>query len=74
MENKESEQKHKNNNEQIFISAIINSVFFRKEMKKAFKHGFKFQQLETDGDMNINNANDKHLPFYEWFAKHYSNK
>ena len=74
MTNKELEQKHKNNNEQLFISAIINSVFFRKEMKKAFTHGIKFKQLETDGDINVNNVNDKYLPFYEWFAKHYNNK
>lgn len=71
MENTELEQKSKNSDEQLLISAVMRSAFFREEMKKAFIHGRKFEELETDGDMNVANVDDKHLPFYEWFAKHY---
>ena len=41
-------------------------------MKKAFIHGRKFLELETDSDMDVANVDDKHLPFHEWFAKHYA--
>jgi hypothetical protein len=41
-------------------------------MKKAFMHGRNFEQLEADSDMGVVNVDDKHLPFYEWFAKHYA--
>jgi hypothetical protein len=71
MENQEVEQKLLNSDEQLFISAIMRSDFFKNEMKKAFMQGIKFEQIETDGDMNVANINDKHLPFYEWFAKYY---
>ena len=70
MENTELEQKPKNSDEQLLISAVMRSAFFREEMKKAFMHGRNFEQLETDNDMDV--VNDKHLPFYEWFAKHYA--
>ena len=72
MENQEQEQKPKNSDEQLLISAVMRSAFFREEMKKAFMHGIYFEQLETDSDMDVANINDKHLPFYEWFAKHYA--
>lgn len=72
MENQEQEQKPKNSDEQLLISAVMRSAFFREEMKKAFMHGIKFEQLETDSDMDVANVDDKHLPFYEWFAKHYA--
>lgn len=72
MENQEQEQKPKNSDEQLLISAVMRSAFFREEMKKAFMHGRYFEQLETDSDMDVANINDKHLPFYEWFAKHYA--
>lgn len=72
MENQEQEQKPKNSDEQLLISAVMRSAFFREEMKKAFTHGREFEQLETDSDMDVANFDDKHLPFYEWFAKHYA--
>lgn len=74
MENQEQEQKQKlkNSDEKLLISAVMRSAFFREEMKKAFMHGRKFEQLETDSDMDVANVDDKHLPFYEWFAKHYA--
>ena len=72
MENTEVEQKPKNTDEQLLISAVMRSAFFREEMKKAFIHGRNFEQLETDSDMDVPNVDDKHLPFYEWFAKHYA--
>ncbi len=72
MENTELEQKPKNSDEQLLISAVMRSAFFREEMKKAFIHGRKFEQLESDSDMDVTNVDDKHLPFYEWFAKHYA--
>ena len=53
-------------------TAVMRSAFFREEMKKAFTHGREFEQLETDSDMDVANFDDKHLPFYEWFAKHYA--
>ena len=72
MENQEQEQKPKNSDEQLLISAVMRSAFFREEMKKAFTHGREFEQLETDSDMDVANFDDKHLPFYEWFARHYA--
>ena len=72
MENTELEQKPKNSDEQLIISAVMRSAFFKDEMKKAFMHGRNFEQLKTDSDMNVTNVDDKHLPFYEWFAKHYA--
>ena len=72
MENTEVEQKPKNTDEQLLISAVMRSAFFREEMKKAFNHGRNFEQLETDSDMDVPNVDDKHLPFYEWFEKHYA--
>ena len=72
MENQEQEQKPKNSDEQLLISAVMRSAFFREEMKKAFIHGRKFEQLETDSDIDVANVEHKHLPFYEWFAKHYA--
>ena len=72
MENTELEQKPKNSDEQLLISAVMRSAFFREEMKKAFIHGRKYEQLETDSDMDVAGVDDKHLPFYEWFAKHYA--
>jgi predicted restriction endonuclease len=71
MENQEIEQISLNNDEKLFISAIIRSSFFEKAMKKAYLHGIEFEQLEIDGDMDVDNVDDKHLPFYEWFVKHY---
>jgi hypothetical protein len=71
MENQEVEQKPLNSDEQLLISAVMRSAFFKKEMKKAFIHGREFEPLETDGDMDVANTDDKHLPFYEWFTKHY---
>jgi hypothetical protein len=72
MENQEVEQKPLNSDEQLLISAVMRSAFFKKEMKKAFIHGIEFEQIETDGDMDVTNAEGKNLPFYEWFAKHYA--
>ena len=72
MENTELEQKTKNIDEQLLISAVMRSGFFREEMKNAFMHGRNFEQLETDSDMDVANVDDKHLPFHEWFAKHYA--
>jgi hypothetical protein len=72
MENQEVEQKPKNSDEQLLISAVMSSAFFREEMKRAFTHGRKFEQLETHSDMDVANVDEKHLPFYEWFAKHYA--
>lgn len=73
MENKETEQIDKSD-EQLFISAIVNSAFFKNEMKHAFIHGRNYEQLDTNGcDIDVNNVEDKHLPFSEWFAKHYIN-
>ena len=72
MENTEVEQKTKNSDEQLLISAVMRSAFFREEMKKAFTHGINFEQLETDSDMDVANVDDEHLPFYEWFAKYYA--
>lgn len=72
MGNIEVEQKPKNSDEQLLISAVMRSAFFTEEMKKAFMHGRKFEQLESDKDMDVSNVDDKHLPFYEWFAKHYA--
>lgn len=72
MENTELEQKPKNSDEQLIISAVMRSAFFKDEMKKAFMYGRNFEQLKTDSDMNVTNVDDKHLPFYEWFAKHYA--
>ena len=72
MENTEVEQKLKNSDEQLLISAVMRSAFFIEEMKKAFRHGINFEQLETESDMDVANVDDKHLPFYEWFAKHYA--
>ena len=72
MENQEQEQKPKNSDEQLLISAVMRSAFFKKEMKKAFMHGREFEHLDTNGcEMDVTNVDDKHLPFYEWFAKHY---
>jgi hypothetical protein len=68
MENIEIEHKLKNSDEQL----LMRSAFFRDEMKKAFMHGRNFEQLETDGDMDVDNLDDKHLPFYDWFSKHYA--
>lgn len=72
MGNTELEQKPKNSDEQLLISAVMRSAFFREEMKKAFMQGRNFEQLETDSDIDVANVDDKHLPFYEWFAKHYA--
>ena len=72
MENDNEQQKLNNSDEQLLISAVMRSAFFREEMKKAFTHGREFEQLETDSDMDVANFDDKHLPFYEWFAKHYA--
>ena len=72
MENPEVEQKPKTSDEQLLISAVMRSTFFREEMKKSFIHGRKFEQLETCSDMDVANVDDKYLPFYEWFAKHYA--
>ena len=73
MENQEQKQKPKNSDEQLLISAVMHSVFFEKEMKKAFMHGRKFEHLDTNGcEMDVENVDDKHLPFHEWFAKYYT--
>lgn len=73
MENQEQEQKAKNSDEQLLISAVMRSAFFKKEMKKAFIHGREFEYLDTNVcEMDVANVDDKHLPFYEWFAKHYA--
>ena len=72
MNKEEQEQKAKNSDEQLLISAVMRSAFFKKEMKKAFMHGKEFEYLDTNGEMDVNNVEGKHLPFYEWFAKHYA--
>ena len=73
MENQEQEQKAKNSDEQLLISAVMHSAFFKKEMKKAFMHGKEFEYLDTNGcEMDVDNVEEKHLPFSEWFAKHYA--
>lgn len=54
------------------IADVMRSAYFKEQMKMAFKHGMVFEQIETDGDMNVANAEDKNLPFYEWFARHYA--
>lgn len=73
MENQEVEQNQLNSDEQLLISAVMRSAFFKKEMEKAFMHGIEFEHLDTNGcDMDVANVDEKHLPFYEWFAKHYA--
>ncbi len=73
MKNQEVEQKPKNSDEQLLISAVMRSAFFKKEMKKAFMRGREFENLDTNGcEMDVDNVDDKHLPFYEWFTKHYT--
>ena len=54
------------------IADVMRSAYFKEQMKMAFKHGREFEQIETDGDMDVTNTEDKNLPFYEWFAKHYA--
>lgn len=66
------EPKYNSDDGKLNISVVMRSAFFREEMKKAFIHGINFEQLETDSDMDVANVDDKHLPFYEWFAKHYA--
>ncbi len=73
MENQEVEQKPKNSDEQLFISAVMRSAFFKNEMKRAYMHGIEFEKLETNGhELDVANVDDKHLPFYTWFTKHYA--
>lgn len=69
---KEKLSKPKNNDQQLLLSVFMRTVWFRNQMKKAFKHGYVFEQIQDSVDINVNNIDDKHLPFYEWFAKHYN--
>ena len=72
-ENQEQERKPENTDEQLFLSCVRRSAFFKQELLKAFKHGREFEHLDTNGcEMDVTNVDDKHLPFYEWFAKHYA--
>lgn len=74
MKNQEQEQKPKNSDDQLLISAVMRSTFFKEEMKKAFMHGREFEHLDTNGcELDVTNVDDKHLPFNDWFAKYYSN-
>lgn len=51
--------------------ADVSSCVFYNQMLKAFRHGIEFELLETDGEQDIVNANDKNLPFSEWFNKYF---
>ena len=68
----ESEIEKPAETEVLNIADVIRSAYFKEQMKMAFKHGREFEQIETDGDMDVTSVEDKNLPFYEWFAKHYA--
>lgn len=68
----ETEKETEKETEVLNIADVIHSTYFKEQMKIAFKHGREFEQIETDGEMNVAIAEDKNLPFYEWFAKHYT--
>jgi|SaaInlV_120m_DNA_3_1039746.scaffolds.fasta_scaffold26972_3 hypothetical protein len=71
-ENQEQQRQLENTDEQLFLSCVRRSAYFKKELLKAFKHGQKFEQIESKCEIDYTNKEDKHLPFYEWFAKYYA--
>lgn len=71
-ENQEQQRQPKNTDEQLFLSCVRRSAFFKQELLKAFNHGREFEQIESKCEIDYSNKDDKYLPFYEWFAKHYA--
>ena len=71
--NKETENLNNLTDEQLFIACVRCSAYFKQQMLIAYKHGIEFEQLEyNECDVDINKIDDKNLPFYEWFALHYT--
>ena len=69
--NQEQQRQSENTDEQLFLSCVRRSAFFKQELIKAFKHGREFEQIESKSEIDYSNKEDKYLPFYEWFARHY---
>jgi len=44
---------------------------FRKNMLAAFRHGRDFEPSQSNDDFNPDETEGIHLPFSEWFVKHY---
>ena len=44
---------------------------FRNDMLAAFRHGKNFKPRHLGSDLNCGTAEDKRLPFAEWFNKYY---
>lgn len=67
-------QKLNDTDEQLFISGIINSSFFKEHIRNAWSNGRMFDKelhnnrsLQTD----VSELPDKALRFEEWFSRHY---
>jgi hypothetical protein len=75
MENVNKEQKLNKTDEQLLISAVMSSAFFKEHLRKAWSSGRMFdmeQYKNRSVDADIKDVPDKALKFDEWFSRHYS--
>lgn len=68
MEKEKTQQQVERSDEQLLISAVMNSAWFKKQMYKAYKHGLEFDVNAAETEP----SSDESLPWYDWFKKHYS--
>ena len=60
--------------EQIFVNLINRSPFFRDAMLKSFRHGMEYEHLKSETEIDYEKTEEKHLPFSEWFVRHYKQR
>lgn len=75
MENDDKNKKLNNSDEQLLISAVISSVFFKEHLRNAWSNGRMFdmeQYKNRSVDTDIKDVPDKALKFEEWFSRYYS--
>ena len=73
--NDDKQQKLNNSDEQLLISAVMSSAFFKEHLRKAWGGGRMFnmeQYMNRSVDTDIKDVPDKALIFEEWFSRHYS--
>ena len=74
-QNDNKQQKLNNSDEQLLISAVMSSAFFKEHLRKAWSNGRMFdmeQYKNRSVDTDIKDVPDKALKFEEWFSRHYS--
>lgn len=60
--------------EQMLISTIINTDFFKEHLRKAWSNGRMFDMelyKNRDVDTDVTNVDSKALKFEEWFSRNY---